>query len=843
MADDNQSAPAQADAPIYDISGEKPVFGTVPHEQVQEAITSGKYSFPKGQDVNIVSPDGTFGTVPAHQALEAFKTGYQYATPQMQSSQADQEHYGSLGQQILTGVEGAAQGFAGPAATLAEKAIGVPSQDIEKRAHTNPWTHGLTEAGGFGLGAFTGTGEAALLGKAGEAVSGGMGLMGAGANLATRLASGATRMGTEMALLQAGNEGTKAILQDPSQTVGSAVANVGLSALLGGIGGGALAGISSAVKSGINSTALKEFTDTIAARGAGIHPNELMEKEFNDALTTYHGMNDEILGPQGLKSQALSKLMPEEITPAIQSQIQDIAGKGQEAIRSMVKDEVPERYINKMTKALDSFQEVATNPNASVSDNFDALNNFKQTLQGYSKGNYGAFSIPSYHEAYDFLNTTKNLGRDVRLALEDSGAWGGAADLQKSLNKSWTDVLPAVKDAQGKFMEKIGGEYVPSPQKFSTYFNQNGKATSQTIRQKMMGNFIEGMEKHFNTVDNIYKEAGVENPFPPVGMSALKESLEKPSVGAKLADLWFDKLGSHALGNAAGAAVGNHFFPGMGGAYVGKEILGPAFGSIIQPLLEKGANTAAFQQAMSYGKSVLAGDALLTKSTADLFASGSKTLPAHLYPSKDVLSKLDDKAKKYAQNERAMFNVAGDLGKYLPDHAQAFSQTAMTAVNAINAQRPTNVKANPLDSDIPISQAQKSDFHRKLSIAEQPLLITQHIKDGTLVPQDVQTLKTLYPNYYDKISQQLISAMTDHISNGGTVPYRVRQSLSMFLGHSLDSTMTQQSIQAIQASFGQKSMNAQAGPQGNTKKGTSKLGKLSENMQTSEQARAARANA
>ena len=42
-----------------------------------------------------------------------------------------------------------------------------------------------------------------------------------------------------------------------------------------------------------------------------------------------------------------------------------------------------------------------------------------------------------------------------------------------------------------------------------------------------------------------------------------------------------------------------------------------------------------------------------------------------------------------------------------------------------------------------------------------------------------------------------MSAMVDHIQTGASVPYKTRQSLSIFLGQPLDATMQPQSIQTI----------------------------------------------
>lgn len=794
--------------------------------------------------------DKTPDFIPDHK-FTADSAGTSQASPDFVADkdfQPDDEKYGTSGQQAITALEGAAQGFAGPAATLAEtKLLGVKPEDIRLRAETNPWTHGLSEAGGFGVGALTGTGEAAAVAKIAGAATAGM----KSATLGAKLLQGAAKGAAEMGLIGAGDEATKAITEDPNQTVGSAASNTLLSGLLGFGGGGVFTGVGMAMKAPMTRQVLKDFAERTAFRHANIAPNELMEKEFNDAISAYHGMNDEVLGPQGLKAQAIEKALPEAVTPKINEQVQELFDKSQKAVGEMFKNGVPERYVNKFTGDVNAMMEAVTAPNATVADHFDALNDFKQTLQGYSKGNYGPFSIPSYHEAYDFLNMTKNLGRDVRLGLEDSGTWGKAAILQKNLNKSWSDILPAVKDAQSKFMEKIGGEYVPSTQKFSTYINQGGKATSQTTRQKMMGNLIDGLEKHFNAVDDLYNTAGVMNPHPPVGMSALRESISRPSLGSRLADTWYEKIAPRALGEAggaaAGSAVGHAVLPGYGGlagGYLGKEILGPAFQSIIKGVMEMAPHIPGYRAAIKFGTDVIKGQQALTNAATNLFIQGAKTLPDHLMSDASDTEKLDKQLKHYAENPGQMMNLTGNLSHYMPAQAQSVSQHAATAVTMLNAQRPQPKNAGGvLDTKIQPSKAQQASYQRNLQIANQPLTAIQHIKDGTLLPQDVVTLKAIYPAYYAKMSQQLLTSMNEKQSEEGyQMPYKLRQSLSLFLGKPLDSTMTPQALQAIQSTFTSGGPPQQPQQGGQKKGSTSKLGKVATNMQTADQARQARQN-
>lgn len=154
----------------------------------------------------------------------------------------DEEKYGGVGQQLLTGVEGAAQGFAGPLATGAERLLskaGVPGltpEDQAGRKSANPWTHGIGELGGFGAGALTGTGEAALLEHAGAALA-------PTAESIGRLGSIAAKGAIEGGLIAGGDEISNRINNDPEQTAGSVIAHVGLGSVLGAGGAAALGAI------------------------------------------------------------------------------------------------------------------------------------------------------------------------------------------------------------------------------------------------------------------------------------------------------------------------------------------------------------------------------------------------------------------------------------------------------------------------------------------------------------------------------------------------------------------------------------------------------------------------
>ena len=721
------------------------------------------------------------------------------------SDEEKQAKYGTKQEQAKAALEGLAQGVAGPLAPLAEtKLFGVKPEDIRGREEANPVTHGISEAGGFIGGMFTPFSMPWAIGKVGEGVTKAAELAGHIPELAgigQKMAVGAAKAAAEMTAFQASNEATKAILEKPEQTPGSAVTNIGLSAVLGGVFGGATSGLGAIAKAGLNKMGLSELRDRFAARAGGLNPAEAMEKEFTDAVQTYHGMNDELLGPSGMKAQALQKVMPQEVTPALKAQLEDIGSKADAAFKEMQKQEVPQRLSTKFQNEYQKLQEVITNPSASTNQIFDAMNDFKGSLQGYSKGNYGPFAVPKHAEAYDFINITKNLGHDVRTALEDSGAWGGAADLQKKLNSSWTKILPTIKDVQSKFMTKIEGEYVPDPAKFNTYLkDQAGKSTNQTTRQKIMGNFVSAFEKHAEAVNQAYADAGIANPHTIPGLGALKESLGKQSLGVRIADHLYDKMGADALASGVGAAAGAAVHPSLAwpAALLSKELLGPSFGAILPSMLEKGINSSAADSVMSFTKNVNNGNKLVTKAAKGLFMSGAKLIPDNLQPDPDKIKKLDEQIKGLGDNVEGIAQLTGDIGHYLPLHGMEMSKAIGNAIQYINSKRPTDAKTMPLNSPQVISPDKQAAFDRTLRIVQQPLQVLQHIQDGTLTSSDIKDLATVYPEFHQKLSTEIYQNIVNRQQDEEPIPYRTRMQLGMFLGQPLDSTMTSVGINGAQ---------------------------------------------
>lgn len=250
-------------------------------------------------------------------------------------------------------------------------------------------------------------------------------------------------------------------------------------------------------------------------------------------------------------------------------------------------------------------------------------------------------------------------------------------------------------------------------------------------------------------------------------------------------------------------------------------------------------DSGAFKALVDYAEKAYRGQKLVANAAKSIFVPSAEVTSKSFVPTQTERDKLDERLKEIQKNPDKMFEMGGKVAYYSPDHATALSQTIANSVNFLNSQRPQPIKKAPLDPEMPVSFSQKVQYERTLNIAQQPLFVMKHIKEGSILPSDVNTLKTLYPGLYQNISQQLTNNMIEAVHDEKSISYKTKQGLSIFLGSPVDSIFTPQSIQAAQGTFAQQKANqaatTQSGPQ-RVSKNTGKMGKIAQSFKTSSQA-------
>lgn len=723
-----------------------------------------------------------------------------------QSSLA-QAKYGTIGQEALTGAEGFAKGLLGPVATAGEKYLskqGIPGlspEDQAGREAANPLIHGGTEAAGFLTGAGFGTGEAAVVGEAGEAAAKLAGLGGEGASAISRIASSGIKTGAEMSALQAGDEISKAINEDPSQSIGTAAANIGLAGILGGAGGVVLGSVSPFWQASMEKMGVPKLIDDAKAqygfRRALPEGGDVTQAITNEVGTRMQEVDNVSRSFGEMKGASIARAMPEvtpEATSRIDGQMNDIASNVTHSIEKASDNAYLKGSVPKFAQDLQDFLEVATDPNASYADKFDAANDLKRALNSKAR-----FSLTAEDTAAGKL--AKSLAAEIRPMLEDARVWGDAGTVQKEANAAYSSFSAAQDDAIKKLAttSHIEGGYVADPNKIKTLVNQSlqGKAGLKT---NFIRNYLESSQKLADKLNEIYTNAGLEAPVRLTPTPALDHTLGRSSPGTTLGNWLFDKglatVAGHTAAEGVGAGLGELIGHPMLGAYFGDKVLSHVFTTIAKPLLESASHGRAFKSSLDFVVNVLKGDKLLSSGAENLFKAGAEIIPKQLIPNLATREKTE-KALEYAANPENMGKVGGHLSHYMPNHAVAAAMTATRASQYFSALKPKVVQNSPLDEPSTPDPYAKAAYDRQLDIAAQPLLLLKHAKDGTLQPQDVQTVQTVYPHLVEKMASQAFEAMTKVVSEGKEIPYSKRMSLSLLLGQPLDSTLTSPVMQSI----------------------------------------------
>lgn len=721
---------------------------------------------------------------------------------------SDNEPFETTGQQVLTGLEGAAKGIAGPAAPAAEEAFNKlvfnqPKEQTDKnmlaREKANPLTSKVSEGAALLGSMYFGVGEAGLIAKAGNVLEHGI----QGSTLAGKVGSGAAKAAVENMLFQGSDEASKMLMNDPESSSQTAIAHIGLAGLLGGAIGGGLELVKAPL--GKLGQVMEDFKGRMGEHTSIGDPATALNQELTDHYNNIKQVADDVYGPAGIKAADIQSSMP-EMSREIEHSVNVNSAVVESTLKKMSEDayRYPQRLTSKIVDDLAQFKKL-TSEAKSPTDIFNATQDLKQQLQSYAK--YDKFIKPT-DDAYDFVRESKRLAFDLRNQLENKGIWGKAAERQQAINRAYGEFQGPLKDFEKKFTEEVDGEKIVSPGKIQTYINSIDKASGE-IKRSMLANFLTASEKYQKVIGESHANLGIRSPIVHSPLNQAWATINKKTTGAKLADMFINKGLSDTAGKTMGAAIGAAASHGLGiskeiGALIGAHALGPFFSSVLpalaKPLMSIASHPGAFKEASGYAASVAKGERMLDKGVRNVFIDDKNVIPPSQMPTDKDTAKLDKILNGLRVNANALLNMGGDVGHYLPSHMAPMTAMASNTAQFLNSQRPQTTPNMPLDSHIKAAPYQANDYNRLLKLAQQPLMALDMMKKGALNHHDVQALQTMYPKLYQKMVQKLTAEIVNHKDKNKLIPYKTRMGMSLFMGQPLDSTMSQPSIFATQIS-------------------------------------------
>ena len=296
-------------------------------------------------------------------------------------------------------------------------------------------------------------------------------------------------------------------------------------------------------------------------------------------------------------------------------------------------------------------------------------------------------------------------------------------------------------------------------------------------------------------------------------IEALPERTNPSGTAGTMSKLW-SKFPSSAMAMASMLTghnpIAGYLF-GKAGEWLGRDAPDAMRLSFLKFLGTDGpVRPSSFKAAVDFTKSLYRGESKLATGAKNIFKAGKEVLPRQFLPSQQDRDKLQKRLDKVAEDPEHLMNVGGDFSYYMPEHNQALSAAAVRASQYLNQIKPQDGPLGILNhSKIP-SQVEKSQYERAMNIAVQPLSIMNHIKEGTIVPKDIEAMRAMYPGLYSHMSNKILEEMNNHLSGENSIPYRTRLGLSLFLGQNLDSSLNPLNMQLSQAGQGPTASQAPA---------------------------------
>lgn len=314
------------------------------------------------------------------------------------------------------------------------------------------------------------------------------------------------------------------------------------------------------------------------------------------------------------------------------------------------------------------------------------------------------------------------------------------------------------------------------------------------------------------------------------------EGLGKTSFSGKIADELGKKYGNTALAMAVGAFTHS----GVAGALsvLGKIGLKEGADGARLALLKflssaERTNAEGFVAAAKLADATVKGEKALNASVSSVFSPGEKNVIK--FPDAASRDALKEQVDAVLQEPGKLLEMGGQAGHYAPEHGAAIGAMATRNLQYLASLKPNLDPLGPLDKPRVASKDEEAKYNRALDIAQQPLIIVDAIKDGSLTLQDIKHIKTMYPELSNRISEKLTAELIKHQSEDKVLKYKTKIALSAWAGQPLDSSMSQQAISANQFTY--MSMPAPQAAKGTPAKASSALNKIGSANMTLQQSR------
>lgn len=520
--------------------------------------------------------------------------------------------------------------------------------------------------------------------------------------------------------------------------------------------------------------------------------------DFNDFIKTSDKLTNATINEH--KPAAIHDLLEGAPIAPANNATTKILGEADRVVRTLATD--PDIYYQPFAKEIkNSYEGMLSrlDENSTAADHFNEIERFKRKVQDLFQSNKNK-QADKIIASLPLVNELAQLGKTT---LEDETVWGRAAALQQQINSAYKSVADAKKLALKSLGEKdpISGKMISAPTKFETFFNGANKAKGQQTLERL-NNYRDAVKDFTEKAESIHQAAGVE-----YDKKALQDIITKNyknvDTGAKRwgenPDLYhgfFSDLKTMHL-----PIVGN--LPAKIAESVVNALRNPEF------MAGKLANIHGAAQTVS--KSV---DKIAKRAFEPIIAGAeaSKEAAKKVLEKEDVekqIKETTDKVQSVDHMQQHLENSTKAISGVAPKITSALQRTMINGALFLHSKIPDwsdNTSQAPMDAPKSPTPEDNTKWARYYNSVHDPMAVMSAAVNGSVKPEEIETLQAVYPNLYANMKQSLISEIVSKKSKNPdiSIPYQKRLAINDFLGVSLDSTLNPMNVMANQAILSSK---------------------------------------
>lgn len=171
--------------------------------------------------------------------------------------------------------------------------------------------------------------------------------------------------------------------------------------------------------------------------------------------------------------------------------------------------------------------------------------------------------------------------------------------------------------------------------------------------------------------------------------------------------------------------------------------------------------------------------------TPESILASARQAEAAKHDAWDIAQKISDLASNPERMQETLDNVASEFDEHAPQTAMDARLATARMISFLASKAPKASVFAPGMPEMKPTQADLNKFDRYIRAVVDPTSILDDAYDGTLTPEGLDAVRTVYPNLYSQMQVDL----ADRVNNAEKIPYKRKIQLSALLGQDMSGTL------------------------------------------------------